>query len=270
MALRGGKQTYSAKTLNGNFVEDRKNPRTLQRIGASITAPGYVSTTMAANMSVRKDNPITYGRGLVLPSKDFDSKLNYSNTIFYNPKSSTTTSVNKSTFGKPATEFSTVFKTKPTAMSNPATLAAYRQRWTRDTPGPLRNQRFETENTFVNDKAAGRAYGRDILRENPNLAKPLEALHELMVARSDVLMEDKKVKPPRSSVPAAKELQISLHALNRKKNGKVTRQDFVWGLSDSNIVLDKIGFEAVWKFLGGGIAPDAQIDIKLIVRQLSI
>ena len=138
-----------------------------------------------------------------------------------------------------------------------------------------------------------------------------------MVARSDVLMEDKKVKPPRSSVPAAKELQvgvmqlkhkrvttshnvptmfvdawegqtvhtkyiqrtpgdfcahvqISLHALNRKKNGKVTRQDFVWGLSDSNIVLDKIGFEAVWKFLGGGIAPDAQIDIKLIVRQLSI
>ena len=54
------------------------------------------------SFEVRKDNALTYGRGLVLPSKDFDSKLNYSNTIFYDPKSSTTTSVNKSTFGKPA------------------------------------------------------------------------------------------------------------------------------------------------------------------------
>ena len=61
------------------------------------------------------------------------------------------------------------------------------------------------------------AYGRDILRENPNLAKPLEALHELMVARSDVLMEDKKVKPPRSSVPAAKELQVGVMQLKHKR-----------------------------------------------------
>ena len=53
------------------------------------------------------------------------------------------------------TEFSTVYKTKPTEMSNPQKLEEYRQRWTRDTPGPLRDQRFETENTFVNDKAAG-------------------------------------------------------------------------------------------------------------------
>lgn len=48
------------------------------------------------------------------------------------------------------------------------------------------------------------------------LAKPLELLHELMVARSDVLMEDAKVKPPPSSVPAAKELQVG------------TRLPFLW------------------------------------------
>ena len=53
MALRGGKQTYSAKTLNGNYVEDRKDPRTLRKVGVSITAPAYVSTTMAQNMSGR-------------------------------------------------------------------------------------------------------------------------------------------------------------------------------------------------------------------------
>ena len=65
-------------------------------------------------------------------------------------------------------------------------------------------------------------------------------------------------------------LQISLHALNRKKDGKVTRQDLLWALSDSNIVMEKIPFEAVWKYLGGGIAPDAEVEIKLIVRQLSM
>ena len=65
-------------------------------------------------------------------------------------------------------------------------------------------------------------------------------------------------------------LQISLHALNRKNDGKVTRQDLVWALSDSNIVLEKIPFEAVWKYLGGGLGADAEIEIQLIVRQLSM
>lgn len=149
---------------------------------------------------MRDEKTITYGRGLKpLSSNAFDSKYNYDNTIFYDPKSSTTTSVNKSTFGKAAvrvvtscltarlkycsrdppddiqqihvqtkyfacfltscmvlqTEFSTVYKTKPNEMSNPQKLEEYRKRWTRDIPGPLRDQRFETENTFVNDRAAG-------------------------------------------------------------------------------------------------------------------
>lgn len=53
MALRGGKQTYSAKTLNGNYVEDRKDPRTLRKVGVSITAPAYISTAMAQSMDGR-------------------------------------------------------------------------------------------------------------------------------------------------------------------------------------------------------------------------
>lgn len=271
MALRGGKGIYTAKTLNGNFVEDRKNPSTLSKVGATITAPEYISTSMAAALDANKQKPVTYGRGLLrMDNTSYDSKFDYSNPVFYDPSSSTSVSVGKSTFGRSANEFSTVYKAKKTAMSDPAALEAYRSRWTRDTPGALRDERFITENVFVNNRAAGEEYARTVLRNNPALAKPLEEVNRLMVARSAILTEDETPKPEPSAVPAAKELNTTLRALDSKNTGKVSRQELRWALDDSNIQLNKITFEAVWNFLGGGLAETAKVEIKLIVQQLAV
>jgi Ca2+-binding EF-hand superfamily protein len=240
MALRGGKNSYtSGKVCEGNYVEDRTDPSFFTQVGATVANPGYVSTARAAaDSGVGREGPKKYGAGLPDGGPEIFDELNHTTAVLPKYDGNFPKTLTKTAFSKPSKdnriEFRTAFNAKPHPLVNDKdALDAYRERWTKEQPGELRKERFETENTLTNDTVVGDIAGqaKRTLRPHAGVPKVLERVKERIMAR---IAASGGGGGKGDTVRA---LRRMLLVMDDSGDHKLSPKELEWGLSDYGVEL---------------------------------
>eukprot|EP00750_Incisomonas_marina_P016572 INCI19185.1.p1 GENE.INCI19185.1~~INCI19185.1.p1 ORF type:complete len:443 (-),score=87.98 INCI19185.1:99-1427(-) len=241
LALRGGKNTYSSgKTCMGNFVEDREDPKFFTQVGATVANPHYVTTAKAqADSGVGRKGPRKYGAGLPEGGPEIFDRLDHSSSVLPEYDGNFAKSLNASAFSKPShedtIEFRTAFReTSHGLVDNRDALDKYRERWTRDQPGGLREERFETENTVTAATVVGDAGGQAklTLRRHAGIPKVMEKVRERVMERISRSSSGGKGDTVRH-------LRRMLKIMDDSGNGKLSPEELEWGLQDYGVELSQ-------------------------------
>ena len=164
-------------------------------------------------------------------------RLNHSSSVLPEYDGKFEKSLTKTAFSKPnpadTIEFRTAFRaTKHAIVDNRDALDAYRERWTKEQEGGLRQERFETENTMVAAAAVGDSgvAPKLSLRRHAGIPKVMEKVRELLMARISRSSSGGKGDTVR-------QLRRMLKIMDDSGNGKLSPDELEWGLSDYGIDL---------------------------------
>lgn len=234
--LRGGTNSYGAKTLNSNWVEDRKAPQ----FGG---AKAHSDTEQAARaLEATRASVPTFGTALVPSTAGFEERIDYGNIVGYDTKAgpSTWSSVTSSTYVSPATaagaapsEFSTSFRT----LSHPKTveLEDYKKRWLSGTDASATGSRFETEASASLGASAAPAFRSRSVRVLRGVPKAVETFRERIVARGGML--------------AIRSIGRLFRIMDDSGDKKLSQTELRHGLQDYGLRFSEEEFIGLWRYL---------------------
>ena len=158
--LRGGKRTYTCKTLIGNFVEESYRPD-INMAGFS-GGEIYMTTSKAQMLEGVQSNVKEFGAALRRdPPRAARSNLGGDPAC----GSSTWISVTKSAHtldGNNAIEFNEKMQIKQRTLSENE-LTQHRERWTKETDA-MKHKRYVTENSIMQSKPVATCFKRNLVR----------------------------------------------------------------------------------------------------------
>eukprot|EP00941_MAST-03F_sp_MAST-3F-sp1_P004880 g4880.t1 len=219
-SLRGGRNTYSAATLGGNYVEARNDPKYFRKVGKAASDPQWQSTTHLAQREASETKFPLYGGGI---PEEKSSKINYDNVINFDNDAGEWKSVSASTYGrKKPTEFSTVYKEKKRQTKDQ--LNKYRGRWTRETD-VMRKARYRTEQTIMMNRAVPSTFTTEVLSTLPGEPKVVEDVRNMILARQT------------DGHLGIRDLARMLKIFDDSGDKQLSRDELKWGLMDFGIEL---------------------------------
>lgn len=228
-SLRGGRNNYSAKTLGGNFVEARNEPSYFMKVGKAASDPAWQSTTQLQQLDATGQVLNSFGGGI---PEEKSADINYNNIVNFDNRQSEKNwkPLSKSTYGKgKKNEFSTVFKEKPALGNNE--LNDYRRRWTQETP-VMRQARYRTEQTIMMNRTVPSAFTTDVLSSLPGMPKVVEDVRKLILKRS--------------GSDGVRSLTRMLRCFDDSGDGKLSKDEFKWGLMDYGIELEPTHYDELF------------------------
>mmetsp|Transcript_129208 Transcript_129208/g.313888 ORF Transcript_129208/g.313888 Transcript_129208/m.313888 type:complete len:431 (+) Transcript_129208:94-1386(+) len=185
--LRGGKRSFDPRVLNGNWVEDRLEPK------FPGTRPDPRSTTRQMELEATHGRTKRFGLGLRDTEAKFDDTIDYGNVVEYDKKAGADTwkSVTRATHQRPQDmsrggaggEFSSAFHmTKHELTADPSAMDDYRKRWAREGE-KASERRFTSQFNRSVNKTVTKEHQVRVTRRLPGVPKPVEDFRDKIAER---------------------------------------------------------------------------------------